>query len=776
MKRLFTLLFACSLIFAVNKYQQVDDAILNAINSSVFPGATVAIGTADSLIYHKAYGTFTYDAGSTIVDTSSLFDMASMTKVFATSMCIMKCIDSGLVSPEDYVINWIPEFNNHGKDVIKVKHLLMHNSGLPAYTSALSTREATLNSIYNISMTQSLGTYTYSCLNFITTMRVVEEATGMMMWEFYKQIYTDPMGLTRTMFCPPDSLIQECLPTTPTIQGTVHDPLAAGLDGYSGNAGLFTTSGDAAKLCQMMLNYGTLNGHKYVDSTTVVPFTTLQTSDGNRAYGWQINSSYAGSLMSPLNYGHTGYTGTSAYLDPTRKLFVILFTNRVYPNDQASVAAARRAVADAAVKAFDGLPDQARVNTILLKEGGNWELTWDFPNSMDSVLLIEKFDDGTSGSNSIVYPADSLSITLGAIDCYCQRSVELIGYNEGKTGLASDTYYFRESQNGKYALIVDGYDRVSTDLGWKLPYHSISGYYAKALPENWGYTTCDNLAIENGNINMSDYDCVLWFCGDESVTDETFSSEEQEKVKIFLESGGNLFVSGSEIGFDLSASGSSADKSFYNNYLKTKYSGDDANDLSVYGMAGTRFDGVSFNYGNSSALYEEDYPDLIYKINGSEVILLYSQYARAGVAYIGPFGTSSDTGKVVSFGFPFETISDEANRIDVMGRIIELFEADFEVSIQDIFGVIPDQFELKAAYPNPFNPTTTLDFTVPYDANLELAIYNVNGQKIDILVQDRYTAGSYSINWNAANYPSGVYFASLNVDGKMKVQKLVLMK
>lgn len=773
MKHLFTLLLACSLIFAGNKYQQVDDAILNAINSNVFPGATVAIGTADSLIYHKAYGTFTYDAGSTIVDTSSLFDMASMTKVFATSMCIMKCIDSGLVSPEDYVKDWIPEFNNHGKDVIKVKHLLMHNSGLPAYTSALSTREATLNSIYNIAITQSLGTYTYSCLNFITTMRVVEEATGMMMWEFYKQIYTDPMGLKRTMFCPPDSLHAECLPTTPSIQGTVHDPLAAALDGYSGNAGLFTTSGDAAKLCQMMLKYGTLNGHKYVDSTTVVPFTTLQAVDGYRAYGWQINSSYAGSLMSPLNYGHTGYTGTSAYLDPTRKLFVILFTNRVYPNDQASVAAARRAVADAAVKAFDGLPDQARINTIKHRSNGEWELTWDFPNTMDSVMVLTVEN---TGSNSKIYPADSLSIKLPAIYCDCQRSVELIGYKDGKAALPSDTYYFKESPIGKYALIVDGYDRVSTDLGWKLPYHDISKYYANSLPENWGYTTCDNQAIETGDIDMSDYDCVLWFCGDESVTDETFSSEEQDKVKLYLEFGGKLFVSGSEIGFDLEGSGSNADKSFYNNYLKTKYTGDDANDLSVYGVENTRFDGVSFNYGTASAVYEEDYPDLIYKINGSEIILLYSKYARAGVAYIGPFGTSSDTGKVVSFGFPFETIADEANRDDVMGRIIELFEADFEVGVEDIFGVIPENFELKAAYPNPFNPTTTLEFSIPYSADIELTIYNVSGQKIEILTKDTYSAGSYSLTWNAANYPSGVYFVNLNFDGKNKVQKLVLLK
>ena len=775
MKRVIILLLSLSLLFASNKFNQVDDVINNAINSNIMPGATVAIGTADSLIYHKAYGTFTYAGGSTAVETNSLFDLASLTKVFATSMCMMKCIDSGLVSPEDYVKDFIPEFNNNGKGVIKVKHLLMHNSGLPSYTSAASTRAATLNKIYNISMSQSLGTYTYSCLNMITAMRVVEEATGMMMWEFYKEYFTDPMGLENSMFCPEDSLHPRCLPTTSSLQGSVHDPLAAGLDGYSGNAGLFSTSGDLAKLCQLMLNHGSLDGIKYVDSSTVVPFTTLQSSGGSRAYGWGINGSSAGSLMSPLNYGHTGYTGTSAYIDPTRELFVVILTNRVYPNDQASVSSTRKAVADAAVKAFDGLPDQARLHTIKHQLGGSWKLNWNFPDVMDSVLLIEKFEGSNSG-NHIMYPADSLCINLEAIDCFCQRSVEMVGYSEGKTSDTSDTYYFKEAQNGKMALIVDGYDRVSNDLGWNLPYHDLSKYYANSLPDFWGYTTCDNQAVIDGDIELSDYNCVLWFCGDESVGDETFSSIEQTKVKAFLEAGGNLFVSGSEIGYDLSGSGSSEDRAFYNDYLKTKYLGDDANDLNGYGVNGTRFEGYTFKYGNSSAVYQEDFPDLIYKMNGSDNILLYSKYARAGIAYIGPFGTSTDTGKVVSLGFPYETIVGEDSRDDLMERIITLFEADFEVGVEDIFGVLPENFELKAAYPNPFNPTTTLNFTIPDEANIELAIYNANGQCVDILANKNFTEGNHSYIWNATNFPSGVYFANLRFEGKSKVQKLILMK
>ncbi len=776
MKRCFIFILAIVSLLAANPYEQIDFVIGNAIQSHIFPGATVAVGTADSMLYHKAYGNFTYDAASTIVDTLSIFDLASLTKVFATSMCMMKCIDSGLVSAEDYVKDWVPEFNNNGKGVIKVKHLLMHNSGLPAYTSAASTRSATLSKIYNITMTQSLGDYKYSCLNFIMNMRVVEEATGMQMWEFYKEIYTDPMGLTRSMFCPADSLHPECLPTATTLQGTVHDPLAAGLNGYSGNAGLFSTSGDLAKFCQMMLNFGTLDGHKYVDSTTVIPFTTLQSTAGSRAYGWGINGSSAGSLMSDLNYGHTGYTGTSAFLDPTRKLFVVLLTNRVYPNDNTSVSSVRQAVANAAVRVFDNLPGQPRIHSITHDESGSWELKWDYTNNLDSVMLIEEFDEGASGRNVMIIPSDSLTVTLEAIDCICQRSVKLVPFLDGVTGDTSDTYYMKESTLDKYALIVDGYDRVSNDYGWNLPYHAIAGYHANALPQTWGYTTCDNQAIIDGDIILADYDCVLWFCGDESTADETFSSTEQAKVKTFLEQGGYLFVSGSEIGYDLSYKGSTSDKSFYNNYLKTRYLGDDSNDLTVYGRANTRFESLSFSYGGPSALYQEDYPDIIISNAGSKFILHYSSTVYAGIGYVGPLGTSTDSGKVISLGFPFETIQGESNRIALMDKIIDFFESALEVSVEDIFGHIPNEFELYSAYPNPFNPQTTISFNLPYSDDVKMIIHDINGKLIDVLIDEHYNAGKHSFRWNAANYPSGVYFCKLRFAGLSKVQKLILVK
>ncbi|MCF7832248.1 MAG: serine hydrolase [Candidatus Marinimicrobia bacterium] len=345
----------------VKNIRSVDTIIEDAISERIFPGAVLIAGNSDKIIYQKAYGHFTYDVNSAPVELNSMFDMASLTKAFATGMCAMKCIDSGLVDPEKRVVDYLPEFNNHGKDVIKVKNLLMHNSGMPAYSKAGKSSQETLDIIMNTVMKQELGDYKYSCLNFITMMRVIEAATGKPMWEFYKEIYTDPMNMDRTMFSPNTDMKQFCLPTIGDSSGTkilrqgeVHDPLAYSLEGYSGNAGLFSTASDIAKFCQLMLSKGKYKNKTYVSEETILPFITLQS--GSRTYAWGMNNyrSSAGDKLSETAIGHTGYTGTCAWIDHEKDIFIVLLTNRVYPLDKKSVTATRRAVNDAVVEAFLG--------------------------------------------------------------------------------------------------------------------------------------------------------------------------------------------------------------------------------------------------------------------------------------------------------------------------------------------------------------------------------------------------------------------------------------
>jgi CubicO group peptidase (beta-lactamase class C family) len=367
MKKIILLLIGMAILTGCGSrnFDSVDAIMNNAISERNFPGAVLIVGNSERIIYEKAYGNYTYAPDAKKVTPASIFDLASLTKVFATSMCAMKCIDSGLIDPEDPVVKYLPEFRGPGKDAIKVKHLLMHNSGLPSYTRPQGSREATLDHVMEIPMNKEVGEYTYSCLNMITMMRVVESATGMMMWEYYKKEFTDPMGMKSSMFSPPDALQAQCLPTIGDSSGTqilrqgvVHDPLALALEGYSGNAGLFSTASDLAALCQMMLNHGTYKNRTYVSRESIMPFITLQSK--GRTYGWAINDHYttAGNRLNKTAIGHTGYTGTSAWIDHENDIFMIILTNRVYPNDKVGINPIRRDVHNAVMEAIFDLKPQ----------------------------------------------------------------------------------------------------------------------------------------------------------------------------------------------------------------------------------------------------------------------------------------------------------------------------------------------------------------------------------------------------------------------------------
>lgn len=353
-------LFAALSIVSAQSFVQVDTVIENAIKRHIFPGAAVIVGTPEKVLYQKAYGHFTYQPDSKEVNNESLFDMASCTKVFATTTCMMKLVDQGKVNIEDPVQNYIPEFARNGKENVKVKNLLLHNSGLQAYYTPKpgESPEDIFNVIFGLPLTYKTDSnMIYSCLNFITTMKVIEKAAGMPMYMYYKENFTDPLEMKRTMFVPSDEFKKDCLPTADSLQGVVHDPLARGLKGLSGNAGLFSTTGDLAKICQMLLNDGQYMGKRYFSSELVKQFTKRYSSLSTRALGWDTKSdsgfSSAGKLFSKNSFGHTGYTGTCVWMDPERKLFVVFLTNRVYPDDKANVSRTRAAVNDAAVRSLE---------------------------------------------------------------------------------------------------------------------------------------------------------------------------------------------------------------------------------------------------------------------------------------------------------------------------------------------------------------------------------------------------------------------------------------
>lgn len=355
---LIVLVLLVNTLYAQN-FDLLDKTIEKAISDSIFPGATILVGTSTNILYENAYGHFTYNQSSPVVQNNSIFDLASVTKAFGTNFCVMKLVDEGKLDIEKPVSLYLPEFSANGKGNVKVADLLIHESGLQSYYAPKEGESKThiLDTIKTLELNYETGFKTvYSCLNFVTTMMVVESIIDEPMYKFYAQNFTTPLEMNRTMFTPSDEIKKECVPTTPELQGMVHDPLARGLEGLSGNAGLFSTTSDISKLCQLLLNGGTYGGERYLKKETIKEFTKPYSDHTSRAIGFDTRSGdhpSSGQYFSDGTYGHLGYTGTSIWIDPVKDIFVIFLTNRVYPDDTASIRSTRPKVYDAVVLSLD---------------------------------------------------------------------------------------------------------------------------------------------------------------------------------------------------------------------------------------------------------------------------------------------------------------------------------------------------------------------------------------------------------------------------------------
>ena len=357
--------------FNPERLSMTDEIIEQAIRDSVFPGAQLAIARDDMLVCSKSYGTLTYDVASRQVVQTTLYDLASLTKVFATTPAVMKLYDDGAIGLDDPVVNYLPRFTGGMKDLVTIRHLLLHRSGLPAdrkLYGICATPEETLDSIYATPLVAAPGDSTvYSDLGMVLLGKVVEKVSGVPLATFVTREFYDPLRMTNTLFNPPPAIRPSCAPTEldtvwrkRLVQGSVHDETAALLGGISGNAGLFSTANDLATFMQMIMNGGTYDGVRYLKESTVREFTARQSAEAPRALGWDLKAarnSSAGRFFSLASFGHTGFTGTSVWADPVRKLFVILLTNRVYPTRaNNALAKIRPEVHDAVMQALETLP------------------------------------------------------------------------------------------------------------------------------------------------------------------------------------------------------------------------------------------------------------------------------------------------------------------------------------------------------------------------------------------------------------------------------------
>jgi beta-N-acetylhexosaminidase len=375
------LVFVTAMLFGLNvscqnnklkqgKYDfiQIDEIIQSAIKDSAFPGAVVLVSKDGAIIHEKAFGHFIYDDTSAAVTINTIYDIASLTKVIATTTAAMICYDKNLFSLDDPVAKYIPEFSQNGKERVTIKNLLLHNSGLPAfkpYYKMFSSAEEVIKDIYATPLSYDTGSKTvYSDLGFITLAKVIEKVSGKKFDIFCKEEIFKPLQMNSTYFNPPDSLKYKIAPTeydnywrNKLVWGKVHDETAALLNGVAGHAGLFSTAEDISNLLQMLLNGGTFNGHQIIKPETIKLFTTRYSDEITRALGWdtksEVNSS-AGDLFDITSFGHTGFTGTSVWADLTRNIFVVFLTNRVYPTrDNKKLYKVRPILHDAVINALD---------------------------------------------------------------------------------------------------------------------------------------------------------------------------------------------------------------------------------------------------------------------------------------------------------------------------------------------------------------------------------------------------------------------------------------
>lgn len=323
----------------------VDSLVMDQIDRRSMPGAQLAVLRGDTLLYLRNYGHLSYDSASSPVNDSSMYDLASLTKVVATTTAAMQLIDKGQLQLDSSVASYLPEFGCNGKERITIRNLLMHNSGLEAFRlfyQQAKTSKDVLDSIFASAPIYPTGSKTvYSDLGMITLAKVIERVTGIGLDAYAREEFFTPLGMRHTMFTPPDSLHAQCAPTEydrvwrkRLVQGSVHDETAALLDGVAGHAGVFSTASDLATFLRMLMNGGVFENRKYVESATVKQFTTRRSLHGSRALGWDTRSgtgSSAGQYFSMKSYGHTGFTGTSIWIDPVADIAVIFLTNRVHP-------------------------------------------------------------------------------------------------------------------------------------------------------------------------------------------------------------------------------------------------------------------------------------------------------------------------------------------------------------------------------------------------------------------------------------------------------------
>ena len=349
---------------SMNGLVYAEAAVLDEIRRGAFPGAALAIGRRGQIVVEQGIGRTGWGPEEGGVDPDrTVYDLASLTKVVATTTALMLLVEDGKIDLDAPVSRYLPEFSGGAKDQVTVRHLLSHTSGLPAWADIWGpTPEAALAQAVRTGLVRAPGARAeYSDVGFVVLYAAAERAAREPLYRLVDRRVFGPLKMRYTTYAA-GAGCAVCASTARTrgeaFQGKVHDPIARKLGGIAGNAGLFSTVHDLARFTAMLANGGELDGVRVLKAETIREFTRRQPGAGTRALGWDTPSSGGGGAgglrISPRAFGHTGYTGTSIWIDPDRGTWAVLLANRTYDGDGPNrMQALRRAVNDRVADAAD---------------------------------------------------------------------------------------------------------------------------------------------------------------------------------------------------------------------------------------------------------------------------------------------------------------------------------------------------------------------------------------------------------------------------------------
>jgi uncharacterized protein YbbC (DUF1343 family)/CubicO group peptidase (beta-lactamase class C family) len=440
----------------------VDSIIQQAIADHNIPGAVLVVGHDGKIIYRKAYGARALDPRRELMTVDTIFDMASLTKVVATTTAVMQLVELGKVRLNDPVTKYLPDFAQNGKEDITIRQLLTHYSGLAPdieLTPAFDSKESAFRLAFSEAPTQAPGSgFIYSDTNFIMLGALVEKMSGETLDVYTAKRVFQPLKMTHTRFLPPAAWKPKIAPTEydeheHMLRGVVHDPRAQRMGGVAGHAGLFSTGDDLAKFAQALLN----GGDGILSSLAVTKMTQPEQPPSApvlRGFGWDIDSPFSsnrGDFLPVGSYGHTGFTGTSMWIDPTTNSYIILLTNSVHPRGKGNAVGLRVKVATEIAAALPLTADEKDA------------LRWKSITGYNEALSAERRMSARNGT------------VKNGIDVLEQHGFDVLKAAEGKKHVGLVTNQTGVDAAGKRTIdVLAGAPGVSLDAIFS-PEHGVTG-------------------------------------------------------------------------------------------------------------------------------------------------------------------------------------------------------------------------------------------------------------------------------------------------------------